>query len=74
MAEDLNSGRPRTKPASGHSGTRTQDRRIASRTRRPLGHPASLSLSLSFVPKMAVVERFGCNLIIMLTKELRQSK
>ena len=30
MAEDLNSGRPRTKPASGQSGTRTRDRRIAS--------------------------------------------
>ena len=30
MAEDLNSGRPRTNPASGQSGTRTRDRRIAS--------------------------------------------
>ena len=29
MAEDLNSGRPRTNPASGQSGTRTRDRRIA---------------------------------------------
>ena len=41
VAEDLNSGRPRTNPASGQSGTRTRDRRIASPTRWPLGHAAS---------------------------------
>ena len=41
VAEDLNSGRPRTNPASGHSGTRTRDRGIASPTRWTLGHAAS---------------------------------
>ena len=40
VAEDLNSGRPTTNPASGHSGIRTRDRRIASTTRWPLGHDA----------------------------------
>ena len=40
-AEDLNLGRPSTNPASGQSGTRTRDRRIASPTRWPLGHAAS---------------------------------
>ena len=44
VAEDLNSVRPRTNPASGQSGTRTQGRRIASPTRWPLGHAVSLSL------------------------------
>ena len=41
VAENLNSGRPSANPASGQSGTRTRDRRIASPTRRPLGHAAS---------------------------------
>ena len=41
VAENLNSGRPSTNPASGQSGTRTRDRRIASPTRWPLGHAAS---------------------------------
>ena len=39
VAEDLNSGRPRTNPASGQSGTRT---RKARPTRWPLGHAASV--------------------------------
>ena len=43
MAEDLNSGRLKTTPASGQSGTWTRDRRIASPTRWPLGHAASLT-------------------------------
>ena len=43
VAEDLNLGRPRTNPASGRSATRTRDRRIASPTRRPLSHAASLN-------------------------------
>ena len=38
VAEDLNSGRPRTNPTSGKSVTRTRDRGIASPTRWPLGH------------------------------------
>ena len=38
MAENLNLGRPSTNPASGQSGTRTRERRIASPTRWPLGH------------------------------------
>ena len=42
VAENLNSGRPSTNPASGQSGTRTRDRQIASPTRWPLGHAASL--------------------------------
>ena len=33
VAEDLSSGQPSTNPASGQSGTRTRDRRIASPTR-----------------------------------------
>ena len=33
VAEDLNLGRPSTNPATGQSGTRTRDRRIASPTR-----------------------------------------
>ena len=41
VAEDLSSGRPRTNPASGSSGTRARDRRIASPKRWPLGHTAS---------------------------------
>ena len=46
MAEDFNSGQPRTNPASGQSRTRTQDRRIAAglRVQRadrwPLNHAA----------------------------------
>ena len=42
VAEDLNSGRPRTNPASGHRRTWTSDRGITSPTRWPLGHAASL--------------------------------
>ena len=38
MADDLNSGRPRTNPPSRQSGTRTRDRRISSATRSPSGH------------------------------------
>ena len=34
---------PRTNPASGRNRTRTRDRRMASPTRRPLGHAASLN-------------------------------
>ena len=41
----MNSGRPRTNPASGQSGTRTRDRRIASPTRWPLGHAASQAIN-----------------------------
>ena len=41
VAEDLSSGQPSTNPASGQSGTRTRDRRIASPTRWPLGPAAS---------------------------------
>lgn len=41
VAKDLNWGRPRTSPASGESGTRTLDRRITIRTRRPPRHAAS---------------------------------
>ena len=40
VTEDLNLGRPRTKLASGESGTRARDCRIASPTRWPLGHAA----------------------------------
>ena len=43
VAEDLNSGRPRTNPANGWSRTRIRDRRMPSPTRRPLGHAASLN-------------------------------
>ena len=43
VAEDLNSGRPRTNPANGWSRTRIRDRRMPSTTRRPLGHAASLN-------------------------------
>ena len=41
VAEDFNSGRPRTNPASGQSGTRTRDRGIASPTRWSHRHAAS---------------------------------
>ena len=40
VAEDFNTGRPRTNPASGQSVTLTRDRGIASPTRWPLGHAA----------------------------------
>ena len=40
VAEDLNLGRQRTNPASGQSGTLTQDGLIASLTRWPLCHAA----------------------------------
>ena len=40
-AEDLNTGLPRTNPASGQSSIRTRDRRITSPTRWPLSHAAS---------------------------------
>ena len=43
VAEDLNSGRPRTNPANGRSRTRIRDRRMSSPTRRPLGNAASLN-------------------------------
>ena len=59
LAEDLNSGRPRTKAASGQSGTRTRDRRIAihSATLTPslkrlclrVGHCCRTALSDGFV-------------------------
>ena len=58
MAEDLKSGRPRTNPASGQSGTRTRDRRIAihsatptpflKRLRLRVGHCCRTALSDSF--------------------------
>ena len=40
MADDLNLGQPRTKPASGQSGTQTQEHLIASPTHWPLRHSA----------------------------------
>ena len=43
VAEDLNSGRPRTNPANGRSRTRIRNRRMSSPTRLPLGHAASLN-------------------------------
>ena len=49
VVADLSSGRPRTNPASGHSGTRTRDHRIASPTRWPLGHAASLKNKLALI-------------------------
>ena len=41
MAEDLNSGLPRTNPASGKSRTWTRNILIASAALKPLGHVAS---------------------------------
>ena len=41
MAEDLNSGLPRTNPASGQSGTWTRNILTASLALKPLGHVAS---------------------------------
>ena len=59
MAKDLKSGRPRTNPASGQSGTRTRDRRIAihsatptpflKRLRLRVGHCCRTALSDCFV-------------------------
>ena len=49
VAEDLNSGLPRTNPASGQSGTQTRDRRIARPTRRLLGHAACPSYQLNVI-------------------------
>ena len=43
VAEDLNSGQPRTNPANDRSRTRIRDRRKSSPTRRPLGHAASIN-------------------------------
>ena len=45
IAEELNSARPRTNPASGRSGIRTRDRQIANPTRWPLGHAVSSNFS-----------------------------
>ena len=48
MAKNLNSGRPRTNPASAKSGTRTRDRRIASPTPAVCLAKATLSLKVLF--------------------------
>ena len=45
-AEELNQGLPETNPASGQSGTWTQDLHISSPAPRPLGHAASLMVTI----------------------------
>ena len=57
VAENLNSGRPSTNPASGQSGTRTRDRRIAI---------AIASLNKGFIPLVC----FSCHEHVASTKRV----
>lgn len=56
LAEDLNSGRPRTNPPSGQSGIRTRDRQIPSPTRWSLGPAVSSNFSFLKLSKAASLE------------------
>ena len=81
MAEDLKSGRPRTNPASGQSGTRTRDRRIAihsatptpflKRLRLRLGHCCRTALSDCFVQAQPSMTMEKFELILQSSKSIR---